>query len=114
VLQNETLVGGWARVHRHDWKVPTEAEVSLKEYMRTDSTGRPQSSWAKMPATMIKKVAIVQALRDAFPEDFQGLYSPEEMPMPVDVSNLADKPVDVHEQYTVPVEAEVIEQEAQG
>jgi hypothetical protein len=28
---------------------------------------------------MIRKVALVQALREAFPEDFGGLYSPEEM-----------------------------------
>ncbi len=28
---------------------------------------------------MIRKVALVQALREAFPEEFQGLYSAEEM-----------------------------------
>ena len=28
---------------------------------------------------MIRKVALVQALREAFPEDYAGLYSPEEM-----------------------------------
>ena len=28
---------------------------------------------------MIRKVALVQALREAFPEDFEGLYSPEEI-----------------------------------
>jgi hypothetical protein len=29
---------------------------------------------------MIRKVALVQALREAFPEDYSGLYSPEEIP----------------------------------
>lgn len=92
VLANETLVGGWCTVYRNDWKEPMENDVSLTEYMRTDNNGKPMASWAKMPATMIRKVAIVQALRDAFPEDFQGMYSPEEMP--VDVSNLSDKPIE--------------------
>ena len=32
------------------------------------------------PATMIEKVAVSQALRNAFPKDFEGLYTPEEMP----------------------------------
>ena len=41
------------------------------------STGRNQ--WAKMPGTMITKVAEMHALRGAFPQDFQGMYSPEEM-----------------------------------
>lgn len=30
-------------------------------------------------ATMIRKVAITQALRETFPNDFQSLYSEEEM-----------------------------------
>ena len=35
--------------------------------------------WAKMPATMIRKVAIVSALREAFPDKFQGMYDQSEM-----------------------------------
>lgn len=92
VLKTEELVGGWCKVYRHDWKVPMEIEVSLQEYARTKSDGTLMSNWKSMPATMIRKVAIVQALRDTFPEDFQGMYSPEEMP--VDLSKLDDKPFD--------------------
>lgn len=69
---NETLVGGWCRVYVNGRK-PFYDEVTLMEY----STGK--SGWAKMPATMIRKVALVHCLREAFPEDFQGLYSAEEM-----------------------------------
>lgn len=69
---NETLVGGWCRVFLKG-KKPFFDEVSLEEY----STGK--SGWAKMPATMIRKVALVHALREAFPESFQGLYAQEEM-----------------------------------
>lgn len=68
----EKLIGGWCKVFvkgRH----PFYDEVTLEEY----STG--QSSWKKMPATMIRKVAYVHCLREAFPDDFQGLYAAEEM-----------------------------------
>lgn len=69
---NEKLVGGWCRVYV-EGKKPFYDEVSLAEY----STGK--SGWAKMPSTMVRKVALVHCLREAFPEDFQGLYSEEEM-----------------------------------
>lgn len=68
----ETLIGGWCRVYVKGRK-PVYAEVSLDEY----STGK--SSWNKMPGTMICKVAKVHAMREAFPDDFQGLYIAEEM-----------------------------------
>ena len=69
---NETLVGGWCRVYVKGRR-PFYDEVTLEEY----STGK--SGWAKMPSTMIRKVALVHCLREAFPDDFQGLYAAEEM-----------------------------------
>lgn len=69
---NEQLVGGWCRVYIKGRR-PFYDEVTLEEY----STGK--SGWAKMPATMIRKVALVHCLREAFPDDFQGLYAAEEM-----------------------------------
>jgi phage recombination protein Bet len=79
----ETLVGGWAEVYRTGWH-PMKVTVAFDEYqkMRWDSKLKkqvPQSTWASMPATMIRKVPLVQALREAFPEMFGGLYAPEEM-----------------------------------
>lgn len=68
-----TLIGGWAEVFRTDWKEPAREEAPLKEY----NTGKSQ--WAKMPETMIKKVAEVAALRMAFLDDLGGIYIPEEM-----------------------------------
>lgn len=65
-------VGGWAEVSRKDWTSPARAEVSLSEY----STGK--AMWAKMPETMIQKVAEAAALRMAFPDDLSGLYTEEE------------------------------------
>lgn len=75
---NETLVGGWCRVFVEGRK-PFYDEVTLDEYQLTDKDGKPKSGWAKMPATMIRKVALVHCLREAFPNDFQGLYCSEEM-----------------------------------
>ena len=73
-LNTETLVGGWAEVSIKDRTVPSRAEVSLAEY----DQGR--SIWLSKPATMIRKVAVVQALREAFPAQFQALYDADEMP----------------------------------
>lgn len=68
----EQLIGGWARAYRKGRK-PYYSEVPMAEY----STGK--SNWAKMPGTMITKVAEMHALRGAFPQDFQGMYGAEEM-----------------------------------
>jgi len=73
VLPEERLVGGWCEVLRDGWQKPFKASVNLNEY----NTGK--SMWAKMPATMIRKVAIVQGLRDAFLDKFQGMYDQSEM-----------------------------------
>lgn len=69
----EVLLGGWAEVYMRGYQVPIKDTVSLAEY----STGK--SGWVKMPGTMIRKVALVHALREAMPEEFTGMYSAEEM-----------------------------------
>lgn len=76
--QFEDIVGGWAKIYRTDWEVPLENEVSFSEY----NTGK--SLWKNKPATMIRKVALVQGLREAFPEDFEGLYDASEMGVHLD------------------------------
>jgi len=94
VLDDEELVGGWAKVYRKDLKVPFEVTVSLREYMKRLPDGRPMANWSSMPATMIRKVAVVQCLREAFPEDFSQLYTAEEMPA-VDETSLDEAPIEV-------------------
>lgn len=94
-LPTEQLVGGWCRVHRKDWKEPLIITVGFDEYCRKDRDGKAMSSWKNMPAVMIRKVAIVTALRDAFPEDFQGMYAQEEMPL--QDAKLDEKPVTLHD-----------------
>lgn len=79
VLNGEELVGGWCDVHVAGFKVPVRAEVSLNEYIGRKKDGTVNSQWTGKPATMIRKVAKMQALREAFPEDFSGMYSAEEV-----------------------------------
>lgn len=73
-LPGDTLVGGWAKVYRRDRQQPVVARVRLVEY------DKRQSTWASMPGTMIRKVAIAQAFREAFPFAVDGMYTPDEMP----------------------------------
>lgn len=73
IKDDEALVGGWAKVHRKDRKIASGIEVPFKDF----DTGK--NLWAKMPATMIRKVALVQALREAFPANFGGMYDRSEM-----------------------------------
>lgn len=73
LIKGETLIGGWCSVSIEGYEKPMFDEVSLAEY----DTGK--SNWKRMPATMIRKVAICHALREAFPEDLGGLYGSEEM-----------------------------------
>ena len=77
----DTLLGGWCTVYRQrgDWKDETYSEVALSEYQKFKD-GRPQANWGSKPATMIRKVAVSQALRDAFPTQYAGLYSEYDMP----------------------------------
>lgn len=73
----EKLIGGWCRVYRQRPGAAaveeTYREVALEEY----SSG--QANWKVKPATMIEKVAVSQCLREAFPNDYEGLYSEDEM-----------------------------------
>lgn len=105
MLSGETLVGGWAEVYRKDQKVPVEISVSFEEYVGRKSDGTVNGQWKKMPATMIRKVALVQALREAFPADFQGLYDASEMSH-VDSEKLPEETV-----KTETIQAEVVPDE---
>ena len=87
--KSETLDGAWAITFRDDKTKPFKITVKYNEY----SSG--QSTWKKMPATMIRKVALVQVLREAYPEDFKGLYSAEEILD--DVEKLDTKNIDIEQ-----------------
>lgn len=78
-LPNEQLVGGWAKVYVKGYTVPISAEVNFDEYVGRKANGEINSQWLKMPGTMIRKVALSQALREAFPETLSQMYDSSEM-----------------------------------
>ena len=71
-LPTDKVVGGWADVLRKDRKEPHHVEISMQEFSKW------QSTWKSMPATMIRKTAIVNALREAFPEALGGMYTEDD------------------------------------
>lgn len=73
VLPEERLVGAWCEVKSTLWEEPFKQTVQLDEYHQHNTM------WNSKPATMIRKVAIVQTLREAFPRQFQGMYDQSEM-----------------------------------
>lgn len=75
VYQGETLVGGWAKTYRKDRSRPFYEEVNFSEY------DAKKSLWVTKPATMIRKVALVHTLREAFPATFGGLIDESEVPV---------------------------------
>lgn len=121
VLEDETLVGGWAKVFVKGYEYPIEITVAFGEYVGRKSSGEINSQWSKRPATMIRKVALVQALREAFPEDLAGMYSTEEMNvddsiLPVDViENIQTDAVQTEgpAEATEPVEAQPVPDDVQ-
>lgn len=98
-LPNETIVGGWAEVYRKDRSHSTRMEVSFEEYAGRKRDGSLNGQWSKKPATMIRKVAKVQALREAFPSAFGGMYTAEEVGMDQD----APAQFVANEEMTAPV-----------
>lgn len=96
-LPHEEIVGGWARIYIKD-REPEYNSVSFNEYAARKKDGSLNSQWASKPATMIRKVALVQALREAFPDEFGAMYSPEEMGEVSEAIPEDDTPVFVPEQ----------------
>lgn len=101
VLPGETLVGGWAEVYDKGRAHPMRSAVSLAEY------DQHRNLWKTKPATMIRKVALVQALREAYPGAYGGIYDSDEMPEP-------DVPITPPEPEVMPaqgVEVQAVEPE---
>ena len=90
LIPGEQLIGGWADVFDKDFSNPIHAEIAYEEY----NTG--QSLWADKPATMCRKVALVQALREAYPAAYGGVYDESEVPAP-DHHEVVEAEVEVEE-----------------
>ncbi len=72
LLKGDILLGGWAEVFRKDREIPIRAKINLLEY------DKKMSTWKSHPATMARKTALVQALREAFPKKLGGMYTEED------------------------------------
>ena len=68
-------IKGCVEISRKDWEKPFYHEVYLEEY------DQKNSMWKSKPRTMIKKVAIAQGFRMAFPVELGGIpYTADELP----------------------------------
>lgn len=72
MLSNDILIGGWAKIYRSDRKKPVTTRISLKEF------SKGQATWKDMPLNMIRKSAIVNAQREAFPETLGAMYTEDD------------------------------------
>lgn len=79
-------------VYVDGYKVPISCTVEYEEYVGRRKDGQVNKFWASKPKTMLKKVSEAQALRTAFPEEFGGLYSMEEINS-IPPHNLPTEPV---------------------
>ncbi|PIC65367.1 phage recombination protein Bet [Sporosarcina sp. P13] len=71
-LSNDKLIGGWAKIYRSDRKKPITTRISLDEF------SKGQATWKAMPLNMIRKSAIVNAQREAFPDTLGALYTEDD------------------------------------
>jgi len=71
-LSKDKLIGGWAKIYRSDRKHPVTTRISLEEF------SKGQATWKQMPLNMIRKSAIVNAQREAFPDTLGALYTEDD------------------------------------
>ena len=71
--KTEKLIGGWAEVYRKDHKYPVRIEVNLRDFIKNTHI------WRTMDGVMIRKVALVQGLRESFTAELGGLYDQAEI-----------------------------------
>jgi len=72
----------FVEIHRKDWSEPFQHEVYWREAAQKKKDGSLTSFWTKQPKFQLKKVAISQGFRLAFPDELSG--------MPFDASELPD------------------------
>lgn len=90
---------GVVRIWRKDWSHPFEHRVHWKEAVQRKRDGSLTAFWKKMPRYLLKKTAIAQAFRLAFPAELAGMgYDeaelPEEMTQPVGTGTTDQSPAE--------------------
>lgn len=74
----EQLLGGWAIVFRKDRDNEYKVTINFDEFAKRKNNGDLQSTWQSMPANMIRKSALVNALREAYPDQLGAMYTEDE------------------------------------
>jgi phage recombination protein Bet len=74
IEENGRPVKAIAKVYRKDRKFPSVGIALLREF------GKDTPVWKSMPTVMLTKVAKSIAIREAFAQELNGLYTEEEMP----------------------------------
>ena len=114
-MPGEEVIGGWAEVWRKDRGHSTRAEVSFDEYVGRKKDGSVNAQWSRRPATMIRKVALVHALREAFPNALGGMYAAEEQGQSEEDFNIVQLPDEMPEEDAVQTQkTAALPQEAQA
>jgi phage recombination protein Bet len=80
LLENEKLLGGWFEAKPKGWNKPFRHEVNLKGFIKRKRDGTITQFWKEenQPA-QIAKVAESQGLRAVWPDEFEKLYTEEEI-----------------------------------
>ena len=83
-------------IYRKDWGHPFKHTVYYRECVQINKkTEKPNSVWGKMPSFMTKKVAIAQAFRLCFPDEFGGMpYTNDEIVNDDEIKSMKSANVD--------------------
>ena len=89
-------------INRKDWTNPFSWTVEREEFDRSGEAKSDKNPWLRMPKFMLKKVAIGQGFRLAFPDEMGGLpYLQEElnagMTMDMDINYITDRKSEIIE-----------------
>ena len=75
----EPPVGCRVGILRQDFQQPVWGKALYSEFVQTNSEGQPSPFWHKMAANQIAKCAEALGFRKAFPREFAGIYTRDEM-----------------------------------
>ncbi len=83
ILDGEKLVGGWFEAQPDGWAFPMKHTVNLRPYIKKRSDGEITRFWGEdNQPSQIRKVAESQGLRRAWPDEFQQMFTEEEILSP--------------------------------